>query len=233
MRNANCLRKESEPMNESTRNPESASSQPMSHEDATEMNAVEMYILNELTPEEELRFEEHYFGCQECARAVAVEEALSEVAPQKKEPWWRRLAFPVLVPATAMLLAVVAFQNLRSIPALEAQLAQLSEPQANTVITAHPVQLGAEKGEAIKTPSLTVELNLPVDATSPFYRVDILGPGKSPISVVIPAPQGPRVSLQVPSQRLGHGLYSILVYGLASLDARDGSQIGQYQISIQ
>ncbi len=49
---------------------------PMSHEEAAEMNAVEMYVLKDLTPDEERRFEEHYFTCQECACGVAVEQAL-------------------------------------------------------------------------------------------------------------------------------------------------------------
>jgi hypothetical protein len=227
-------------MNESTRNPTNKMNlgameniDPMSHQEATQMNAVEMYVLNELTPDEELRFEAHYFECQECARAVAVEEALSEVAPVKAEPWWRRFAFPVLVPATAMLLAVVAFQNLQSIPSLQAEVAQLSEPQANTVITAHPVELGAEPGEAIKTPSVSVEFNLPPGAASPFYRVEISGDGKAPISQVIPAPPRSRVSLHILRERLGRGSFNVLLYGLARLDLRDGQQIAQYQFSTQ
>jgi hypothetical protein len=191
-----------------------------------------MYVLKELTPEEELRFEEHYFGCQECARAVAVEGALSEVAPPKAEPWWRRLAFPMLIPATAALACVIAFQNLHSIPALEAQLAQLSEPQANTVITAHRLELGNEVGEPVKTPSVTVELILPAGATSPFYRLELSGQGKSPISQVVPAPRGSRLSLQAPSQKLGHGSFNVLVYGLTSVDLKDGTEIGQYQFNI-
>jgi len=227
-------------MNEPTRNLKNKANlsgfenqTPMSHEEAIDLNAVEMYVLKDLPPEEELRFEEHYFACQECARAVAVEQTLTSVAPPKAQPWWRRLAFPVLIPATAALLAVAAFQTFHSIPSLEAQLAALSAPQANTAITAHPVQLGTQSGESIKTPSVTVELNLPVGAASPFYRVELLGEGKPPVSQVIPAPEGSRLSLHVTSQTLGRGSFNVLVYGLAMPDSRDGPQIGQYQFKIQ
>jgi hypothetical protein len=206
---------------------------PMSHEEALDLNAVELYVLKELPPEEELRFEEHYFACRECARAVAVVQTLASAAPPLAQPWWRRLAFPVLIPATAALLAIAAFQTFHSIPYLEAQLAALSAPQANTAITAHPVQLGAEGGEPIKTPSVTIELNLPVGAASAFYRVEILGEGKIPVSQVIPAPEGSRLSLHVMSLTLGHGSFNVLVYGLAMPDSKDGPQIGQYQFKIQ
>jgi hypothetical protein len=224
-------------MNESTRDTkiemnigELENINPMSHQQATQMNAVEMYVLSELTPEEELRFEAHYFGCEECARAVAVEEALSEVAPPKTQPWWRRLAFPVLIPAEAALLVVVSFQNVHSIPTMRQQLAQLSEPQANTVIMAREVEKGIEQGESIKTPSVSVEFLLPEGAAWPFYRVDIQG-AKLPISQVIPAPEGMRVSLHVLSERLGHGRFNVVVHGLAKADVKDGPQVGQYQFN--
>jgi len=223
-------------MKEPTRNREPRSeafesAEPMSHEEALEINAVEMYILRELAEEEKQRFEAHYFECHECAQAVAVEQTLTAAAP-RPEPWWRRLAFPVLIPVAASFMALAAFQTFHSIPSLKAQIAQLSAPEANTVITAHPVELGTPSGEAIKTPSVTVELNLPPGAASPFYRVDILGEGKPPLSQVLPEPKGSRLSEHVPTKTLGHGSFNVLVYGLTTPDSREGPQAGQYHFNI-
>lgn len=42
----------------------------MDHREAIEIQAVERYLLNELSPEEAESFERHYFECTECALAV-------------------------------------------------------------------------------------------------------------------------------------------------------------------
>jgi hypothetical protein len=122
--------------------------EPMSHEEALGINAVEMYILRELEEQEKQRFEAHYFECRECAQAVAVEQTLTGTVP-RPEPWWRRLAFPVLIPIAASFVALAAFQTFRTIPSLKEQVAQLSAPTANTAITAHPVELGTVNGNAV------------------------------------------------------------------------------------
>jgi len=209
------------------------SAEPMSHEEALEMNAVEMYIMRELADHEKQRFEAHYFECDECAQAVVVEQTLAPTAA-RPEPWWRRLAFPVLTTVAASFMALTAFQTFDSIPHLKEQVAELSAPTANTAITAHPVELGTLKGESVKTPSVTVEVTLPAGAASPFYRVDILGEGKPPLSQVLPEPEdSPRLSVHVPSKTLGHGSFSVLVYGLTTPDSREGPQAGQYHFNIR
>jgi hypothetical protein len=132
-------------------------------------------------------------------------------------------------------MALAAFQTFHSIPRLKAQIAELSEPQANTVITAHQVEKGTLSGEPVRTPSVTVEVNLPPGAASPFYRVDILGEGKLPLSQVVPEPRGQssRLSVQVLSKTLGHGSFNVLVYGLTTPDSREGPQAGQYYFNIE
>ena len=203
---------------------------PMSHEKAADKNMVESYVRKDLPPEQEVQFEAHYFECPDCAESVALEQSLLLSRPQ---PWWRRLAFPVLTPATAALFALVAFQNFYSIPSLKARLARLSVPQANTVITAHPVQMGIQDGELLTTPSATIELILPTGARSPLYRIELLGEGKEPVSLVVPTPHGSRLSLRVATETLGHGSYNVLVYGLEKHTSSDGPKIGQYYFNIQ
>lgn len=205
---------------------------PMSHEEVIDNNVAKLYVRKKLSPERELQFEAHYFECRDCAEAVAAKQE-ERLLVSRSEPWWRRLAFPILAPVSAVLLALIAFQNFYSIPSLKAQLALLSVPQANTVITAHPVQLGIQDGERLRTPSATIELTLPTGAPSPFYRVDLLGQGREPLSLVVPRPQGSRLSLHVNTEALGHGSYSVFVYGQEKYNSPDGQKIGQYYFNIQ
>jgi methionine-rich copper-binding protein CopC len=205
---------------------------PMSHKEVVDKNVVESYVRKELSPERELQFEAHYFECRDCAEAVAAEQEQRPVF-SRPQPWWRRLAFPVLTPVTAALFALAVFQNFYSIPSLKAQLALLSVPQANTVITAHPVQMGIQDGESLRTPSATIELILPTGTRSPFYKVELLGQGREPLKLMVPTPQGSRLSLHVTTETLGHGSYSVLVYGLEKQSSSDGQKIGQYYFNLQ
>jgi hypothetical protein len=201
----------------------------MSHEEAADMNAVEMYVLKDLTPDEERRFEEHYFTCQECACGVAVEQALVTHAgvATARQSWWRRWAFPVLTPVTAALLGLVAFQGV--------ELSKLDKPLPNTDVLAEPlVKSATEKSKSIATASVTIEVNLPDEAPPfPFYRLVLLGEGKAPVSQVLPAPEGSRLSMQVLSRTLSSGSYNVSVFGLPKHDAQDGSRLGQYSFQIQ
>jgi anti-sigma factor RsiW len=118
----------------------------MNHENAVQLMAVERYLLDDLTSELRDEFEEHMFDCAECALdlragATFVQEAKlqlpqltaasrspTEAAPLRVEPrpaksslnWlaWLRPAFAV--PTFAALLAVVAYQNIQTIPSLRA-----------------------------------------------------------------------------------------------------------------
>lgn len=204
-------------------------SNPMSHEEAVELNAVELYVLKDLTPEQEVRFEEHYFDCQECACGVAVEQALIANAGMAqiaaKEAWWKRWTPRILPPVTAMLLGLVVFQHM-----------ELSETEfaANTAIVAKQAVMGGPtEGKAVTTPSVTIDINLPTDEPpSHFYRVEIMGEGKPPLSQVLEAPEDNRLSLQVRRRLLGSGSFNVLVYGLATQEAKEGPQIGQYYFNI-
>jgi hypothetical protein len=108
----------------------------MDHEVVVRQKITERYLLNELDSEARDQFEEHYFDCPTCAidvragsafvdqtKVVLAETAESEDAhPVKPVPprpnWlnWLRPAFAA--PAMALLLAVVGYQNLVTIPVI-------------------------------------------------------------------------------------------------------------------
>lgn len=64
----------------------------MSHDEAERTNAVEGYLLRELSETDRLRFEEHYFECSICAEAVYVGQQMID-GIREYRPWWRRAAW--------------------------------------------------------------------------------------------------------------------------------------------
>ena len=212
----------SNPPNQPTSNADSFDEiQPLSHKEAVSLKAVERYVVKELTPEQEIRFEAHYFECPECAHAVTLEQSRrylpgeADVAARRLQPWWHRFGLPtILIPATAALLGIVAFQNVFTIPTLKTQLAELSAPQPNTEITAHEVQMGAENGDLVATPSFTVDIPLHSEVTYDHYLVTLSPPGRPPFVQIFPKPLNDRLSLHLTRQAFLPGSYDVLVCGL-------------------
>lgn len=119
----------------------------MEHHEAIEMMASERYLLDELTPELRDAYEEHMFGCTECAGDAMLGSAFvrhaktvlpgleqtqeekkrapakrpsSAKPPKEKRDWLSWLRPGIMVPAFGCLLAIVGYQNLVVYPALQA-----------------------------------------------------------------------------------------------------------------
>src|SRR5580704_16364406 len=100
----------------------------MDNSEAVRLGAAERYLLGELPPEVREQFEDHFFGCLECAQdvragAAFVEGArdilsserartLARVLPKESSRgWWASLLRPaVLVPVMALLILFAAYQ---------------------------------------------------------------------------------------------------------------------------
>ena len=50
----------------------------MNHAEALQSQCTERYLLGEMTPEEQLEFEDHFFDCQECAEDVKAAVAFTD-----------------------------------------------------------------------------------------------------------------------------------------------------------
>jgi len=103
----------------------------MDHNEAIRLQAAVKYVLGELSPAQREEYEEHYFDCAECAvdiKALATfADTTREVLRRERESQlakdlvparggWLSWLQPALVPACAMLLLLVGYQNLVSIP---------------------------------------------------------------------------------------------------------------------
>ena len=105
----------------------------MEHSEAIQLMAAEKYLLDELSADVRDEFEEHLFGCHECAmdmrtasifleqgKAALAEPEVAIVREKDKSrpglfAWWRP-AFAI--PAMAALLLVIGYQNLVTLPQL-------------------------------------------------------------------------------------------------------------------
>jgi hypothetical protein len=211
----------------------------MTHEDAARTGAAEKYLLNELAPEERERFEEHYFGCPECAaevklgvifsanaRAVFSEEAGRPATHRPAAPLlvrgllgWRRPAFGLAFALAGLLLIVNVV--------LLVQIARLRTPQAYPAFVLHSVSRGDEQVlEASRSSHFVgIALDVPPDRRFPAYRCTLTG--ASALTLDTPAPPDPSAPLNIllPVVSLAPGRYTLVLYGL-----RDGtgSELSRY-----
>lgn len=123
----------------------------MEHSDAVKLQLCEKYVFGELTPDLRAAFEDHFFDCTVCAEAVHAATNFAagsrqifgeSSAPQRTfaaEParpvsgnvsgWfaWLRPAFAV--PVMALLLLVVGYQNLVTLPHYKELAIQSESPR--------------------------------------------------------------------------------------------------------
>jgi hypothetical protein len=132
----------------------------MDHSEASRLMASEKYLLDELSTAEMEAFEEHLFSCHECAldvragsiflahgkaelaSAPAVATPAAQARPSRGFSWWRP-AFAI--PAMAVLLLVIGYQNLVTYPALKGALAENNAPR---ILPAASLVSSAVRGSA-------------------------------------------------------------------------------------
>ncbi len=206
----------------------------MEHSEAIQLMAAEKYLLDELPADVRDEFEEHLFGCHECAMdmrtaSVFLEQgkvalAEPEIATvkdaivrdkDKSRPGlfaWLRPAFAV--PAMAALLLVIGYQNLVTLPQLTRSLNQLKVLPAITVhllTYGNPSPLVVHRGEGF-----LLNVIAPPDPRYPAYEADLRSPAGGVESVAISASADDTWSIQVPGANRQSGTYWITVYGVTA-----------------
>src|SRR5205823_7213506 len=106
----------------------------MDHKEAVETMAAQRYVLDEMTPEDQDAFEEHFFGCAECAADIKDSETIADTlrseknvvkkfSPRQSQTRWLAIA------ASFALVAVLGYQNLPTIPGLRRETAVARSPR--------------------------------------------------------------------------------------------------------
>ena len=219
----------------------------MDHNEALRLKATERYLLNDLDTEQLDQFEEHLFGCPECAldlRAAAmfVEQSKSVLSapqrlaplpkPTRSSPWlaWFRPAFAA--PALALLLLTLGYQSLVTIPAIKgasgrpavlpfATLTVATRSSNPPVVHAHPAR------------PFNLLLNIPAENRFSSYLVDLYDPaGKLQWSLPISAEAASdTVPLTVPGVSTA-GTFTLMVRGVVQ-GGNDLAEIGKQPFELQ
>jgi hypothetical protein len=222
----------------------------MDHEAVVRQKMTERYLLNELAPQARDEFEEHFFDCQDCALdvqsgTVLIEQSKIELAkdsrpadahlpvPAQVEPGWHSWFRPaIVIPVMAMLLAVVAYQSLVTLPRM--QLA-LQSPQVLPWASVNVGTFGSEGPvvKAIAGQGFLLFVRIPPEGIYSQYTAELYNPaGKVEWKVTISASatqdQWP---LQVPAANRESGSYSLVVRGVSA--AGENKEIGRASFELQ
>src|SRR5258708_341071 len=220
----------------------------MDHGEAIQQEGTEWYLVEELDPDVKDQFEEPLFDCQDCAidlRAAAMFVEQSKIAlgesqaapvrlPAAVRPSWLASLFrPALaVPVLAMLLAVVGYQSLVTVPHLTAQL---SEPQVGPYAALNISTRGAGKTQVTVTPGQGFNLlvTIPPDMSFSDYILELRNPaGQLKWSRKLPAssPDDTR-SIFIPGAGLEQGTYVLTVNGVTATG--QSTNLGDREIELQ
>jgi hypothetical protein len=220
----------------------------MDHEEAVQTGAVERYVLGEMKPEEKELFEEHYFECENCAldvRAVTVFAANAralgreEAGKQTEAPnrGWRAWFQPAWAPAFAMLLlGVVGYQALVSIPRLNREVASAAAPRQVQVATLTGQARGAPAPvEHSGSEPLLLVFDLPPGVAYEKYTVEILNASGSRVAEVpVTAPAaGASLHILVPDQKLESGKYTVVVHGQGNSGDSAKVEVDRYSFELR
>lgn len=228
----------------------------MEHSEAIRLKAAERYLLGELSGDLRSQFEEHFFGCAECAEALGAgavfihnaRELLAERAAQapvfvpaaaEKRNWFTAFFRPAwAAPALAVLLAIVVYQSAVVIPKLRTPASDSNAPQtlANFSLLAQNSR-GAEPLKIIARPDRPFGLFVDIPPQQRFAAYDCRfhdTAGKPELAIKVSADEARQtVELLVPPSRLQSGEQTLVVSGLESSEDASGTEVARYPFTLE
>jgi hypothetical protein len=227
----------------------------MEHEEAIRLQMTEQYLLDELSPAAREEFEEHYFDCRECAVDVGVGAAfvqqskivlaerekpvLAPQLPPEPSPWWAWFRPALVLPVLAMLLAVVTYENLVSLPRL---LEAANHPRELPWTTVNIGTLGSD-GAVIPVRAgegFVLLLRIPPQRSYTSYTADLYDPNQIlewtvtlPATVARDASARDQRAVQVPGAKRSPGTYSVVVRGATQGGGSEEVGRGSFELQVQ
>ena len=224
----------------------------MNHTEAVESQAVEKYVLREMTENEALAFEEHFFTCKECADDVAAESIFVDtardvfvVAESKQSKPESRLSFgeqlrgffsvfsrpAVLACATAAFAVITIYQGMFVIPSLRT----VAQPQQ---LFAYHLKESVRGNQSIVIPAGASSVTLSFEPRweqRPAKYSCVLetedGTRLASFDVSPPAPGEP-IMILLPASSLRSGSVVLQIYGQPPAN-RDQAPLGRYVFDVQ
>lgn len=223
----------------------------MDHTAVVRQKMTERYLLDELDSEVRDEFEEHYFDCPECSRDVSAgaqfvaqsKVVLAESAqpiPVQSSPrsgvrhqgWlaWLRPAFAA--PALALLLAVIGYQNLITLPRVQSEL---NQPQVlpSASVNFGTWGAGGQPTTVTEGKGLLLFVRIPPDGAYARYTADLYNPGGKLEGsfTIVPTAGQDQWPVMVPGARRQAGTYTMAVHGFTA--ARVSKDLGNATFELQ
>jgi hypothetical protein len=224
----------------------------MDHDAVVRQQMTERYLLDELESGARDEFEEHFFGCPECAAdvragALFVEQSKAVLAEKTdrilaavpvsaaipvKPGWFAWLRPAIALPIMALLLVVVGYQNLVTYPHLEQAV---NSPRVLPWASVNVGTWGSNAPVITTRPGegFLLFARIPPDSAYSSYSAELYNSAnklewslKIPASTVVD--QWP---LQVPGANREAGSYILKVHGLTT--AGDSREVGQASFELQ
>jgi Putative zinc-finger len=199
----------------------------MDHAEALQTQAVEKYLLGELSAAQADEFAEHFFDCEECANDVRMTSVFVDTTkkvlatdraqtprstPKRWSSQWQPARYAIA--ASVALFAFMLYQNTVTIPRLRSS----SAPQALAFFSL--ADLGARSAvqpviHPVPDKPFILFLDIPPHPNTAVYRCQILSPsGSQVLSIdVSEAAASKTVPLYIPASALAHGDYLFTIAG--------------------
>jgi hypothetical protein len=230
------------------------------HAEVLRSNLVEQYLLGEVSTALRKEFEEHYFTCIECARDVqagatfldasrgiprtkpsCAPEATSTngltQAPARNSRWAACLRPAWVVPAFALLMASIVYQNVRTIPALRRHATQDTPQELASYSLIAQNSRGASPAAIHAQPNKPFALFVDIPPVGSYdgYMVDVADTaGSHGFSLLLTKSEARNtVQLLVPGGTLPPGNYVLITRGLDSTNSlAKGGEIARYSFTL-
>jgi Putative zinc-finger len=219
----------------------------MEHKEAIRIQAVDRYLLGELTAVEREEFEEHFFSCGECSEdlhmgAILVDNSRAVLREQFPDPvpaspgvpprpGWRFWWSPVPLAAAIALLAVVGYQNLKVIPEYRRQFSEEAGAAAPPYFAVRPAVRGDVPVVALPKGARFFEIGAEeVEPAAEGYSCEILDDRGNAVSKFHAPPigAGEKLNVLLDAGRLPPAQY-VLIVGKSS----DHGEVGRYPFTIE
>jgi hypothetical protein len=227
----------------------------MDHQEAIRLSVVEKYLLNELSPLERDDYEEHFFGCQDCATDVRITAQFLDAARRELgrdrgeapvvqrvrksllasllESLWRP-AFLAL--ALGLLLIVVVYQNALVFQHLTRSLAQWRQPallSAVSLIDANSRAGGHLSVSGSSSQPVLLSVDIPAQERFVSYICELTSAAGAVMWRVPVSSREARdtVSIEVPAGTLPSGDYTLVVKGLIAPLSSDSGMAARIDVA--
>jgi len=220
----------------------------MDHNEAVQLQACEKYLLGELSAQVRDAYEDHYFACELCAEQLRTTAEMLEASRQilaetpdpaarpQREPvrgWFDWLRPLVAVPGLAVLLLIIGYQNLVSIPHWRQAATSRILPMYSLIAANTRGEGGLVFSVAPEQP-FGVYVDVPADAAYSTYLLRLDDPSGSSVDLrSLSAAEAQKTQVVTINPGKQAGKYAIVVFGKTDSATGTAKELARLQFTVE